>query len=195
MVNVTDTEMKLRGRADELLAAAKRASIATTADVEKGIDLAQLIRTARKKLDDERKEIVEPFNKGVKAINERFKLFTNRLDEARQLIDGKILQFKAKEDEERRKAAELARASVAPEADNFEFDDIGCFVPTGPTRGNLASASTITKYDATVIDIRSVPADLLLVDMVEVRRRINGAERLKDIPGLEIFEVKTLSVR
>lgn len=197
---VSDTELKLRGRAQELHDAAERAVIDTDEAEERGSDLAKLIRVAKTKLEDERKAIVKPFNDGVKAINDRFKIFTNTLDKARSTIDRKMINYAEKKAEEARKVAEAARV----EAEVFDFGDgvtaeIGTLeeVPSSfsPARGSMSTASVQVRYDFKVVDIKLVPPDLLLVDGVRVRQLINGPDKVASIPGIEILEVKNLTVR
>ena len=198
--SVSAEEMKLRGRAGELLAASNRAVIKDQDTAEKGVDLAKMIRTAKAKLEDERKTLVKPFNDGVKAINDRFKVFTNQLDQARAVIDGKILAFNREQAELRRKEAEASRVAVSPAAVVAEQQSmipppVAPPVSVGPTRGSMGTGSTITKYDAEVVDIGAVPHEFLMVDMVAVRKRINGEKRETAIPGLRIFTVESLGVR
>lgn len=193
-VEVSQVELKLRGRAQDLYGAAQRAVILSDEDCKKGSDLAKMIRAAKTKLEDERKALVKPFNDGVKAINDRFKVFTKRLDEARAIIDAKVGAYLDKQAEERRAAAEEVRAEAAT-----SFDEHDVFAPSerapGPVRGSLSVASRTVRYDFEVVDITMVPAQYLAVDAVEVRRAINGKERLTDIPGIRIIETKSLMVR
>ncbi len=195
----TPKEMKLRQRSDELLAAAKRAEILTDEHAEKGTDLAKYIRTALSMLEDERKGIVKPFNDVVKAINSRVKLFTSRLEEAKQIIDKKMIRFKLDKEEQARKQAEEARKAAEVNEPTKDTTDLGypgyISPPAAPTRGNIGTASIVTRYDFKVINIKAVRSDLLCVDAVAVRKLINGASRVSVLDGIEIFEVKDLTVR
>jgi hypothetical protein len=65
------------------------------------------IATAKRKGETARKFLVEPLNKHVKAINARFKSAAAPLDEADELVRGKVIAFQ-REDAER-VAAEQAR--------------------------------------------------------------------------------------
>lgn len=65
------------------------------------------IATAKRKGETARKFLVEPLNKHVKAINARFKAAAEPLEQADQLVRGKVIAFQRAEAE--RVAAEQAR--------------------------------------------------------------------------------------
>jgi hypothetical protein len=65
------------------------------------------IATAKRKGETARKFLVDPLNSHVKAINARFKSAAAPLDEADQLVRGKVIAFQREEAE--RVAAEQAR--------------------------------------------------------------------------------------
>lgn len=198
---VTDTEMQLRSKSDQLIQAAERAVIDSPESAEKGVKLAKMIRATIKKLDEERLTYTKPFRDAIDAVNSRVAMFTTPLKQKAQvMIDGKLLNYQRAEQEKARKAAEEARqAAAAALPPAFEDEPLPPAPelprPSKPIRSDFGSASMITKFDFKVVDIKAVPADLLCVDGVETRKRINCPNRVKDIPGLEIFEVEHLAVR
>lgn len=199
VTQTSDLEMKLRSRAEELFAAAERAVINSPESVSKGADLAKLIRVANQRLEDERKGIVKPFNDGIKAINERFKLFTGRLQKAREILDRKILDYKRQETEKREAEAEKARAETAitlcDEFPGYEAPPPLPEVVNTISRGNLGSASVVKKLTFKLVDLSKVPLQYLALNEAAVKEAMRGSESPPEIPGVEFYEVESLSVR
>ncbi len=95
---------------------ATRAEITDEDTYAKGGDLISIARAQSKKVEEERTELVGPFNKLVKFINSAYKLPKERFTDARSIIETKMLTWKRKEDEKLRKEAIEEAARVEAEA-------------------------------------------------------------------------------
>jgi len=178
-----DAAANLQGQAD-------RAEVKTSEDYAKGGDLIKIARTEAAKAEDLRKELVGPFNKIVKFVNESFNKGAKvDFGKVRTTIEAKMLVWKRVEDEKlRKKAVEeakrleeeaLARAAiekseegqdevleVAAEAAEKVVETAG----VGLQRGNYGSSTGSRKtYSTNVINmIEFLESAILLAKNGEV---------------------------
>jgi hypothetical protein len=123
-VQVPDETAKLAEVASEVSAVVARAreiEVSTDAQAQEATGFLAEIKAAKARGERARKFLVEPLNNHVRAINARFKETAGPLDEADQLVRGKLQRFileqartrereQARLDEERRVAEERAAA-------------------------------------------------------------------------------------
>jgi hypothetical protein len=95
---------------NETVAEARAIEVTSPAQAQVAVEFLSKIADARKRSETARKFLVEPLNKHVKAINERFKGNLVPLDEADGVVRGKLLAFQQAE------AAELAERQAAEDA-------------------------------------------------------------------------------
>jgi colicin import membrane protein len=95
---------------NETVEAARAIEVRTPEQAQGAVEFLAKIADARKRSEAARKFLVEPMNRHVKAINDRFKQNAVPLDEADQLVRAKLLDFR--KDEERRVAEEQARVDA-----------------------------------------------------------------------------------
>ena len=140
-------------------------------------DIVKELQTARKRLEDKRKELVGPMDKAVRHINALFKTPRDELDAVVKACKGKMNvylteQARAAEEarrEEERKAREEAEAArkAAEELDRQGATDTAAKVveeadkavtkaakPVKPTvaRGSHSSVAGVTSWSAEVFD-------------------------------------------
>jgi len=151
-------------------------------------DMAKLVSEALKACEDERKNLVKPFNDGVKAINARFKKVTTPLDDCLAGLKSKILKFRLEQEKERLAQAERARAAEAmAEAPKVE-------APISlVNRGQFGTTSVRKTWAYKVTDITKVDPALLMVDHSKVMGLIRDGAR--EIAGLEVYQEESVFVR
>jgi hypothetical protein len=116
---VTKVEIDLtayQSAAEELVAQAERAEITDAESYAKGGDLIKIARTQSNKAEDQRKELVGPYNKLVKWINGAFKVPKDRFTDARSIVETKMMKWKRAEDARLKKEAEEERKRLEAEA-------------------------------------------------------------------------------
>jgi hypothetical protein len=111
-------------KANDLLEQAGRAEIAERKDYENGTDFRKVVSGIRKRLEDQRKELVDPYGKRVRSINSEFKKVRDVLDQADDQVKGKMTIWHNVEEkrqrelqEQQRKEAEEAALAAAEEAE------------------------------------------------------------------------------
>lgn len=151
-------------------------------------DMAKLVSEALKACEDERKNLVKPFNDGVKAINARFKKVTTPLDECLAGLKSKLLKFRMEQEKERLAQAERARAAEAKaEAPKVE-------APISlVNRGQFGTTSVRKTWAYKVTDITKVDPGLLMPDHSKIMGLIRDGAR--EIAGLEIYQEESVFVR
>lgn len=199
VTTTTKNETVILTRTQELCASAERAVIDSTETLERGADLAKMIRDHLKVAEGERTALTGPLNNVLRTINTRFKKYTEPLEKAKALIDGKMLAY-GKKLAEAKRAEEEARRKEEDAARQAEFPDEIPFAPpvAAPkpetVYGNTGSSASFTNtWDFEVEDVRKLPAEYLLPNEVAIRRAVR--EGVREIPGVRIFEKTGLRVR
>ena len=108
IVEPKENEVKIVSRASDLLEMANRAVIDSADAQSRGVTLCQFIRDGLRLVESERTAITKPLNDVLKNINARFARPKTVLEEAKQVIDAKMLAYDRAEKEKARKAAEEA---------------------------------------------------------------------------------------
>jgi hypothetical protein len=114
----------LTTKANDLLAQADKAEIESHKNYETGTDYRKVVSGIKKRLEDKRKELVDPYGKRVRFINAEFKSVRDILDEADGIVKNKMLTWHnaeekriREENERKRKEAEEAALAAAEEAE------------------------------------------------------------------------------
>jgi hypothetical protein len=96
-------------KANDLLAQGKRAEIAERKDYENGTDFRKVVSGIRKRLEDQRKGLVDPYGKRVRSINAEFKKVRDVLDQADDQVKGKMTVWHNVEEKRQRDLQEKQR--------------------------------------------------------------------------------------
>ena len=112
-------------KANDLLEQAGRAEIEERKDYENGTDFRKVVSGIRKRLEDQRKELVDPYGKRVRSINAEFKKVRDVLDQADDQVKGKMTIWHNAEErmqrviqEKQRQEAEETALAAAEEAED-----------------------------------------------------------------------------
>lgn len=106
IIVVSANESAFSGRAAEMLQAAKNLTIVDDVTLSEAADLLGNLKEYGKKIDGERKFLVDPLNSHVKSINGRFKPITDAIDKATSIVKSGVLGY---QQEQQRRAAEEAK--------------------------------------------------------------------------------------
>ena len=194
---------ELQEKALNLINQEHAAEITTADENDKAADLGKLLRSYRKKLEDDRKALVGPLNDVVKALNGKYKPTVDAIDKAISSLKGKMTGFARieaerirKEQEEARKREEEAALAAAEAADGDEAESIlndaaekGEAIASQAAQvkghGNFGGSShTASKLLWEVTKPEEVPIQFLSVDQYKVQAAIDQAKAQYKADGI-----------
>lgn len=189
-----------------LCAQAERAIINTTQDAEKCGDLCKWVKTARTKIEADRRSITDPINQTIREINARYNRLTDPLKEAEIALRGKIKAFLVKQAQAQQLSAD-ERALEQCQALHAAGDALGAEsaltiataapVRAQTTRGDFGSVTSLRdRWTFAVTDIAALAAarpDLVQINPVAMNKAIR--EGLRECEGVRIFNERTVAVR
>jgi hypothetical protein len=146
-----------------------------------------------------RKELVQAPNDYIRDVNGFAKSFQAKLQAIQASVRGKLGQYAAKQELERRKAEEAARkaqaeaqAKLDAEAKAANVEPVQIAAPAIPKAQNVvrsasggsATQKKVWKFEVT--DAAMVPREYLVVNESLVRQHV--ANGVREIPGVRIYE-------
>lgn len=149
-----------------------------------------LISKAKKAVEEKRQFFVRPLNEQVKRINEMFKGYMKPLLEAEGILRNGMVAYNIqlrKEAEEKNKEIERLAKKTGIDSKDLELTSQPAVV-----KMKAGSVSARKFWTFKVIDLKKVPREFLMLDVVKVREAIRKGER--KIAGLEIYEAESIAV-
>ena len=194
-----------RAQALSLLDWAEKCSIQSIDDVKKATNDLSIMSGAKKKLEELRKQYVQPLNEEVKIINELFRTVSIPLDEADKITRGKILAFNQKQTEIRAKQEEINRKRMEAAQAEAELSGTGEITeeinlvevqPEVPKQvyGDLGKAGIRKTWNYRIIDFGLIPDSYKVVNDQAIKGAIRGSKGTINIPGIEAYQEESLSV-
>jgi len=180
LVQINTDEKGLAGEADienanTVLATANAIEVVDQDSADNAGKFVKECMSAKKKLEDRRKEITKPLDDAKKSIMDLFRGPTDTIEKARNTVKGKITKYANEQEriarEERRKAEEKARREQEKaEARAREYAEQGredlaekwetkaaeasvAPVNAGPEKAKVAGVALRTYYEAEVTDL------------------------------------------
>lgn len=169
------------------------------------VTIAGHIKKTARKIEDACKSYVGPFNAHVKDVNALAGEIRLPLERAEKDLKKKLNAFAAQQELERRKSEETARKRAQEEQErlNREAEAAGVEAPVVPevvepeeptsVRTAGGTAYMQSRWTFGLEDLGKVPAEYLMLDERRVRAAIKAGVR--EIPGLKIFEQKSMAIR
>jgi len=164
--------------------------------------LTELTRVDRG-METLRKQLVQPFQDGIKNINARFAVEQTPISEAVQVVrqkmsayDAKVREAAAKERERLRKLEQKRHdrqvaKGVTPDLPimpppQMQIPDMKVETPNGGV-----TMRTVVKFE--VVDPKQVPAEFWIIDEGAIGKQVRAGRR--DIPGVRIWEDRVPATR
>lgn len=167
------------------------------------VDVLKRIKVFYKDVEDARKDKKNPFAEMVKRIDTAFKPITDTLLLAEGQIKAKVSTYlyecekkRQKEEVERQKAYEAQKADASEEnifGAGQQVQAPAMILPKEQAKGTIATASQKSVWRWKVTDETKVPREYLILDEVKLNKVVKAG--LRTIPGFEIYEDKTISIR
>jgi hypothetical protein len=150
-------------------------------EAERILSYAGDARRLFKKIEAVRKELTEPARKLVASVNDKAKLFTDKLKEVETILIQKVEEWKCS----------LRLKAVEEEAEREELEEVlGCnsvLAPASPPatlRGKGVTSYEKTEWTFEVTDVRLIPREYLMVDQAKIHSQIKNGVR--QIPGIKM---------
>lgn len=144
----------------------------------------------RKRVEEQRKEKIEPFRKFISIINDAAKQVTTPLEEAEDLIKQKITQYRTLLEIERQqelRAKEEAAKIIGSDAPVY----VAPVDSVSREGGVIAYTKTEKKFK--ILEALEVPRQFLMVNEEAISLAIK--QGCTEIPGIEIYEEKKTILR
>jgi hypothetical protein len=187
--------------------------ITSLEDLEEQSTFLRLVKSTIKEKDEKRKQLLAPFQAGVKALNLEFKAPINALEEIEAQLKRKMLDYTQEQeklrriaqdkiDEKERRAREKAekRAAVLIEKGQEEKAEKvmertmvprTIVQPIKPVQG----LTTRSNWVAEIVNINLVPRDWLMADMSKLNAQAKASKNLVKIPGVNFVNKPIIAQR
>lgn len=181
-----------------LAAEAEAHQVTDDATARTAVEMAGQCQAMAKRIEDQRKAIVEAPNKFVKAVNNFTKDYQGRFNDISTGLKKKITDYNYQREmarrEAERRAQEEARAlqeRLRKEAEEKGFEAPEVTAPVMPkpettTRTEDGSAYLKKTWAFEVVDAAAVPRDYCEPSEKIIRQAVAGG--IREIPGVKIFE-------
>lgn len=179
----TDKVVQMKSNVLSMQKEAEKLRVIDDASYKKITSLYSDARSLKKAVDIYRKDLTEPLRKKVSSINDKAKELTDPLDRVIAIANEKSSAYIKMIDEEKEEMSDF-----------LGIQDESCLpIHDRIIRGEGAVAITNVKKEFRVVDITKVPEKYLMVneDAIEQDMKLGIA----NIPGIEIFETKTTTLR
>lgn len=182
---------KITANVPKLCEAAERAQIWDETSYNEAADLTKFLSESVKTVESERKRITKPMNDSLKAANAFFAKASEPLERAVTIIKGKILEYKKKEE----RFAEQARLEAEKKRKELEPEPVAPVVTPTIARGTFGTVSTQKRWTFEVKDLEAVPAQYITKTVNSQAVRTAISDGVREITGLQIYEVESAVVR
>lgn len=197
--------LKLGSEAIRVWEYAQKLVVRTTEDVRHATEDLSLISTIKKRLEEKRKEFVQPLDEHRKAIQEKFKVITGPVDEADKLLRDKILAFNTEQRRLQEAAAEAQRLIDEAKAiqqgitqqagEVFEQPPEITAPETAPVQRAYTDTGSMTTHKTRrweVADFAALPDEYKMPDAAKIGKVVRAG--IPSIPGIHIWEKEGLTI-
>ncbi|MBU1621923.1 MAG: hypothetical protein KKF27_21100 [Gammaproteobacteria bacterium] len=189
-------------RAMSLMLVAEKAIIDSDEAVKAATNDLSLIAGIKKELTAQKETYLKPLKDSTAKINEAFKMYMGPVTRADELLRGKILAYRQKQEADRKERErinalkiEAARAEMAVNGELSEPVDLveETPAPLQRYRSDIGTTSTMKVRKWRIVDFSQIPDEYKAVDAGKVTKLVKAG--IGSIPGIEIYEEETLQVR
>ncbi len=200
------TVMKLHEEGTKLLSYATRFQIQSPDDVKRATNDLVALKDLRQRITTTRKEWLDPINQAHSQVNDAFKLIAGPVDQADEVLRGKVLKYNQEQQElerQRKEAEELRRRAAELESGITQetgelFDEPTPLPSTLPTpqpakKAYAEMGSLNTRKDRVweLVDFSKVPDDYKMLDTTKIGKVVRAGGTIE---GIRVFEKDTLTV-
>lgn len=216
-------EQQLTAQAVDFLDKAKAITVTDQASLEAAATYLRENKTEQKRLDDQRRGMVDPLNGVVKQINALFKPVIETLEQAERIVKGAVSNYQvaeqrriaqenaareeaARKERERleRQAARALEQGKAEKAEALQVQAATTVAVTAEAPAKVAGLGMRMAWAAEVTDIREVcrqvadghiPPTVIDFKQSELNRLAASFQNSREFPGLRITQKPVVSSR
>lgn len=183
---------------------AKILVVNTLEDAKRATNDGKIINSYKKELEEYRKQYIAPFQDHIAEVNEAFKMLAEPLMEAKQITDGKLMDFtaaqrkkQADEEEINRLRYEAAQKEAA--LNNGEISESVNMVEVHEApkhiRTNFGMAGETKRWTHEVINFAELPDIYKLPNTALINKAIISSKGKIEIPGVRAFQTSKITYR
>lgn len=190
LVNIPEKKLnQFESSASQIVETAKSLQVEKKEDVEFASEFLKKVKDSLKSIDDFRLSITRPLYHAQREVNDRFKELTNPMEEAKDNVTQKIVDWKNEQERKRKEAERRKKIQEAHEEKGHEtHKEIKTPAKTPKTVGK---AQIRERWDYKVKDFSKVPDKYKKLDKGKVRKAIR--DKVRNISGLKIYKKKTVA--
>lgn len=201
-----DLVIKLANEALRVWEYAQRMHVNSLNTVKRATEDLNLIASIKKRLEDKRKEFVQPLNQHVKEINDKFKTITGPVIQADNLLRSAITDYNM---EQQRLQEDARRAQVLIDEAKQIQDELTSktgeifevlpdikqpdAMPVHRVETGTGSMTTRMMPQWEVTNLAEVPIEYMIIDAVKVGKLVRAG--MSQIPGIRIWYKESIAVR
>ena len=190
---------------DSMVLEANALVVNTDSTNEAAVLIGTSAKQIYKKLEDQRKALIEEPSAFLKSVNAFCKIFTDKLSGIESTAKSKISQYRAVQEQARREAEAAARKATEDlqkkldaEAKEKGTEPVKVEAPIVPKKETTTRTETGAAYGRkvwsfTIEDVNAVPREYMVPSDSKIRDAIKGGVR--EIAGVRIFEETKTSFR
>ncbi len=180
----------------EAVEESKTLHIITDQHVDKAAFYIKEYKIAKRTIESFRKEVVDPLNKRLRAINADFKAIINAFEYEPERLESELTDYMRKKREleeiERKKEQDELDDALIKEAEIFNDEtvlDVDTKVEIRREKLDTTHLTTMRVKKWRIIDFDKVPRKFLLLDEVALNklRKADAFDAKSDIPGIEFY--------
>lgn len=216
-------EQQLTAQAGDFLAKAKAITVSDQSSLEAAATYLRENKAEQKRLDDQRRGMVDPLNGVVKQINALFKPVTEVLEQAERIVKGAVSDYQvaeqrriaqenaAREEAARKERERLERQALKAQeqgktekAEALHVQAATTVAVTAEAPAKVSGLGMRMAWVAEVTDIRElcrqvadghIPPTVIDFKQAELNRLAASFQNTRDFPGLRITQKPVVSSR
>jgi len=182
---------------------AERRVITSTEDIKVATDDLTIIARLKKSMAERKKELLQPHQDKVKAINDSYKLWMEPVLTADSITREKILAFNREQDRIRREQEEVNRlrmeaAQKEAELKGGELSESVNLVEVTPevkrVSTDMGTTGMVDNWKYEVVDFSALPDEYKVPDTAMLNSIAKKHHDQKQIPGVRFYNKPTLRV-
>lgn len=162
-----DTEIiQYQDEAQDIVARAEKFQIVDDTTYKKATEIISAIARWKKLIEEKRKSYTKRLREELSERNEEFNSYLEPLNQARKIMDGKIVDYYKRQEKEK---------------------------PIMEAERTVGTTTIKKIWDFRIIDEAKIPKEFLMVNEPKIREKIR--EGVRAIEGLEIYQREIVSTR